>query len=214
MIEIIIFSIMALLMIGFMIYAVITQDKQPQNIAVYSGSFNPIHIGHKTIIEYLSKNFNWTYLIVTPQNPLKDNIEIPFKKRIEMVNEALYRNNIFNVISNSIEKDMLPPYYTINTLRKLKENEPNNNFKLVIGADCLNDIKKWYSYQDILIDFGVIVFPRDGLSFNELNDIKASLLKENNSYNIDIINIKTPDISSTEIRKAIKNGENVHNLLM
>ena len=71
MIDTIIFLPLALLLIGFMIYAVITQNEQPRNIAVYSGSFNPIHIGHKTVIDTLSNKFYWVYLIVTPQNPLK-----------------------------------------------------------------------------------------------------------------------------------------------
>lgn len=214
MIDTIIFSIIALLLIGFMIYAIITQDDKPRNIAVYSGSFNPIHIGHKAIIDYLSKNYDWTYLIVTPQNPLKENIEVSFEERIQTVIKALHKNEYFNVTPSSIEKDMLPPYYTINTLRKLKEMEPDNNFKLVIGADCLIDIQKWNSYQEILMDFGVIVFPRDKVTFSELNDVKNNLLKENPSYQIDIINIKTPNISSTEIRNALKDGENVDNLLM
>lgn len=45
-------------------------------IAVYSGSFNPLHIGHKAIMEYLTveKGFDWVYLVVSPKNPLKDSI--------------------------------------------------------------------------------------------------------------------------------------------
>ncbi|CCX52549.1 nicotinate-nucleotide adenylyltransferase [Alistipes sp. CAG:514] len=45
-------------------------------IAVYSGSFNPLHIGHQTIMEYLTreKEYDWVYLVVSPKNPLKDSI--------------------------------------------------------------------------------------------------------------------------------------------
>lgn len=212
--TIIIFSILSLLLMGSMIYMIFTQNNEPRTIAVYSGSFNPIHIGHKAVIDYLSKEYDWTYLIVTPQNPLKDKIEKPIENRIEDVTKALLKNEYFNVTVNAIENTMQPPYYTINTLRKLQEKESNNKFKLVIGADCLSDIRQWKSYDEILSDFGVIVFPRDNITATELETIKSNLLNENHSYQIDIINIKTPNISSTEIRNAINNGNNVNYLLM
>lgn len=212
--TIIIFSILSLLLIISMIYMIFTQNDEPRTIVVYSGSFNPIHIGHKAVIDYLSKKYDWVYLIVTPQNPLKDKIEKPIENRIEDVTKALLKNEYFNVTVNAIENTMQPPYYTINTLRKLQEKEPNNKFKLVIGADCLLDIRQWKSYDEILSDFGVIIFPRDNITVTELEIIKSNLLNENHSYQIDIINIKTPNISSTEIRNAINNGNNVNYLLM
>jgi nicotinate-nucleotide adenylyltransferase len=210
----ILFSIIAVLIIVILIVIMFNIDDEPRKIAIYSGSFNPIHIGHKVVIDYLSNNYDWTYLIVTPQNPLKEDIEVSFEERIRNVTKALQKNEYFNVTPSSIEKDMRPPYYTINTLRKLKEKQPNNQFKLAIGGDCLVDIKKWNSYQEILTNFGVIVFPRGDLTFNILNDIKRDLLMENPLYQIDIINQKTPDISSSDIRKAKKNGENVKYLIM
>lgn len=191
-----------------------TYKDKPQNIAVYSGSFNPLHIGHKAIVDNLSKKFDWVYLVVTPQNPLKDTIKVPIEERLEAVDNALIRNGYWNVVPSDVETTLLPPYYTINTLRKLKENEPKNNFTLVIGADCLADIKEWNSYQKILEDFGVIVFPRGEKDVEYLLNLKSSLLKENPNYKIEIETVKTPNISSTELRIAIKNGEDISNLLM
>lgn len=214
MIDTIIFSIIALLLIGFMIYAIITQDEQPRNIAVYSGSFNPIHIGHKAVIDYLSKEYDWVYVIVTPQNPLKDTIEVPSEERRKAVEKALINNGYLNVSVNDIENTLNPPYYTINTLRKLKEKEPQNNFRLVIGADCLEDIKRWNSYQEILTNFGIIVFPRGEINVNDIKQHALSLYRENPEYKIKIANAKTPNISSTEIREAKNKGENVNYLIM
>lgn len=214
MIVTIIFSIIALLLIGFMIYVVITHDEQPRNIAVYSGSFNPIHIGHKAIIDYLSKEYDWVYVIVTPQNPLKDTIEVPSEERRKAVERALINNGYLNVSVNDIENTLQPPFYTINTLRKLKEEEPQNNFKLVIGADCLENIKQWKSYKEILTEFGVIVFPRGEIDANELKRQSLMYYKENPEYRIKIANTKTPNISSTEIREAKNKGENVNYLIM
>ena len=214
MIDTFIFSIIALLLIGFMIYAVITQPEQPRNIAVYSGSFNPIHIGHKAVIDYLSNNFDGTYVIVTPQNPLKENISVSAKERADNISLALFKHEYYNVTINDIENTMLPPYYTIKTLRELKKKEPKNNFELVIGADNLKDIRSWKSYDEILLNFGVIVFPRGNIDLEELEIIKNNLMNENSNFKIKIANVKTPNISSTEIREAQKNGTNVDYLLM
>lgn len=210
--------LLTLIIISFIVIIALSLTKtlkdKPQNIAVYSGSFNPLHIGHKAIVDNLSKKFDWVYLVVTPQNPLKDTIKVPIEERLEAVNNALFCNGYWNVVPSDVETTLLPPYYTINTLRKLKENEPKNNFTLAIGADCLADIKEWNSYQKILEDFGVIVFPRGEKDAEYLHNLKNSLLKENPNYKIEIETAETPNISSTELRNAIKNGEDISNLLM
>ena len=207
-----------LIIIGFIVIFVLslirTMEKTPCNIAVYSGSFNPLHIGHKTVIDTLSKKFDWVYLIVTPQNPLKETIMMPSKERVKNAEEALKRNEYFNVIANDIESDMMPPYYTINTLKKLKEKAPLNNYTLAIGADNLTNIKDWHSYQEILLDFGVVVFPRGKEDIDYLESLKFNLLRENPDYKITVEHTITPNISSTEIRNAIEKGDSVKQLLM
>lgn len=214
MIVTIIFSIIALLLIGFMIYTVITQDEQPRNIAVYSGSFNPIHIGHKTIINTLSKKFDWVYLIVTPQNPLKDKIETSPEDRSEAAYKAVIKNGFYNVSVNNIENEMLPPYYTINTLKELSKRNENGIFTLAIGADNLTNIREWKDYDIILKEYGVIVFPRGAEDIQYLEALKDEFLLEDKNYKIEIEHTITPSISSTEIRNAIEKGDNVEHLLM
>ena len=186
----------------------------PCEIAVYSGSFNPLHIGHKAIIDVLSKKYNWVYLVVTPQNPLKDTIIVSPEERVKNAENALLKNEYFNVVVNNIESEMMPPFYTVNTLRELKRKNPINNFTLAIGADNLTNIKEWFMYQEILLDFGVIVFPRGTEDVEYLEKLKRDLLNENPEYKITIEHTITPNISSTEIRNAVKNGLNVDNLLM
>lgn len=207
-----------LLIIGFIVVLALglikTMKDTPCDIAVYSGSFNPLHIGHKTVIDTLSKKFDWVYLIVTPQNPLKGKIIKSSEERIKEAEAALRRNEYFNVITSDVENDMLPPYYTINTLKKLKESNPINNFTLAIGADNLTNIREWNSYKEILTDFGVIVFPRGAEDIEYLENLKFNLLKENPKYKITIEHTITPNISSTEIRNALEKGDDVHHLLM
>lgn len=207
-----------LIIIGFIVVFALslikTMKNTPCDVAVYSGSFNPLHVGHKTVIDTLSKKFDWVYLVVTPQNPLKENTQTPIEQRLEAADNALIRNGYWNVVPCDVETTLLPPYYTVNTLRKLKEDEPQNNFTLVIGADCLTNIKEWFMYQEILLDFGVVVFPRGKEDIEYLESLKFNLLRENPDYKITIEHTITPNISSTEIRNAIEKGENVKHLLM
>ena len=203
------------LMLGIFYVTMKQDDKFSRNIAVYSGSFNPLHIGHKAIIQELSRKYDWVYLIVTPKNPLKIDIdENTVDDRIDAAHKAMLKNEIFNVTVSDIEKNMLPPYYTIRTLDELQKQNPKNSFSLVIGADNLRQLREWKDYQRILLEYGVIVFPRGKDDVDVLENLRYEYLNENSGYKIEIINTLIPDISSTEIRNAIKNGINVDNLLM
>jgi nicotinate-nucleotide adenylyltransferase len=203
------------LMLGIFYVTMKQDDNFLRNIVVYSGSFNPLHIGHKAIIQELSRRYDWVYLIVTPKNPLKIDIdENTVDDRIDVAHKAMLKNEIFNVTVSDIEKNMLPPYYTIRTLDELQKQNPKNSFSLVIGADNLRQLREWKDYQRILLEYGVIVFPRGKDDVNVLENLRYEYLKENTGYKIEIINTLIPNISSTEIRTAIKDGINVDNLLM
>ena len=134
------------------------------HIAVYGGSFNPLHIGHLAIMKHLVEvaGFDAVYLVVSPKNPLK-------------------------------------------------EREPENDFTLVMGADNLAIIRNWKEYKTILKDFGVAVYPREG---HNLAQIKQDLLKEDPAYKIQILEAPLVTVSSTEIREAIKRGEEISHYLM
>ena len=179
------------------------------NIAVYSGSFNPLHIGHLAIIRHLIEvaDYDIVYLIVSPKNPLKDGISSAsaadrYNAAITAINRHF--SEISRVLVDDIELSMPEPHYTIRTLDALKEREPGNTFTFVMGADSLADIRRWKDYPRILSDFGVAVFPRQG---HDLEAIKADLQEENPAYRITLLNAKMVDISSTTIREAIASGD-------
>ena len=209
-------------------------------IAVYSGSFNPLHIGHQAIMEYLTlkKDFDWVYLVVSPKNPLKDGISAASgEARYNAAVNAVKRHPELHVWVDDIELKMNPPQYTIKTLDALKRREPENDFTLIIGADNLSSIKKWRDFQRLLIEYGVAVYPRTG--FN-LSRIYQELMNEcllspapyvldsadtdsetlcldnagNHLYKIQILDAPVVDISSTEIRKGLAEGKDMSNFLM
>lgn len=207
-----------LIIIGFITIFALAIIKALQNtscnIAVYSGTFNPLHIGHKAIIDNLSKKYDWVYVIVTPQSPTKSIQPTPTEICSDKLSKTLVKHEYFNVVANNIENEIPPPYYTVHTLQELKKRKPNNNFTLAIGADNLTNIKEWKDYEVILRDFGVIVFPRGEQDVEYLENLKKELLKENCEYNITIERTIIPTISSTQIREASIKGENVEYLLM
>jgi len=183
-------------------------------IAVYSGSFDPLHIGHLAIMEYLTRkeDFDWVYLVVTPQNPLKDAGKARTGvRRFRAARRAVRRHKGLRVKVDRIELRMPPPHYTIRTLDALREREPDNQFVLVIGADNLERMRKWKAYSRILGEFGVLVYPREGIDSAAL---AASLMEENPAYKIRLIDAPMVDISSTQIREGLERGEDMSRWLM
>ena len=185
-------------------------------IAVYSGSFNPLHIGHLAILKYLVSEggFDCVYLIVSPKNPLKDGISAAtgqerYEAAVKAVNRHFLDGN--EVMVDDIELTMPEPHYTIRTLDALREREPDNIFTLVMGADNLAGIRKWKDYRRILKEYGVSVYPRTGY---DLDEVRTDLLNEDPSYGIDIMNAEMVDISSTIIRNAISQGQDASHWLM
>ena len=177
------------------------------NIAVYSGSFNPLHIGHLAIMKHMTEvaGFDCVYLIVSPKNPLKDGISSATgQERYQAAVQAVARHPELKVMVDDIELQMPEPHYTIRTLEALKRREPENSFTLVIGADNLACIRSWRDYKTILKEYGVAVFPRTGF---DLEAIRTDLLTEDNSYKITLLNAEMVDISSTTIREALASGQ-------
>lgn len=209
-------------------------------IAVYSGSFNPLHKGHLAIIRFLTQKagFDLVYLVVTPQNPFKQSHSLPAgKERFDAAVEAVARHPELKVKVLDIELKMTPPQYTIRTLDALKAREPDNEFTLVIGADNLQNIHRWRDAPRILGEYGVAVYPRKGYDIGRLKGMlleecrhfpvpyvldasqgaapdNVSLEELDRLYNIRLIDAPIVDISSTQIREMRARGEDVSMYLM
>lgn len=189
-------------------------------IAVYSGSFNPLHIGHQAIMEYLTESmgFDMIYLIVSPKNPIKLTVSAETgRERYEAAVAAVERHPELKVKVDDIELDMPAPQYTIKTLDALAAREPDNTFTFVLGADNLADIRRWRDYGRILADYGVVVYPRKGF---DMKQIKETLMQEcigmqGKQYRICLMeDAPIVDISSTELRAAFAAGIDASAYLM
>ena len=167
-------------------------------IAIFSGSFNPIHNGHLAIArEALAQGaVDELWFLVSPQNPLKKNHDLlPEADRLKMVKLAI--ENEPGMMASDFEFHLPRPTYTIKTLESLKTNYPEHQFKLLIGGDNLAIFHKWFEYQRIIDEFGLIVYPRPEFSIENLPKFA----------NTTIISAPLIDLSATEIRKKLIKGE-------
>jgi nicotinate-nucleotide adenylyltransferase len=173
-------------------------------IAIFSGSFNPIHNGHLAIArEVLVQDAaDQLWFLVSPQNPLKKNLGlIRESDRLEMVKLAIENQN--GMRASDFEFHLPRPSYTINTLEKLRENYPEYQFKLLIGADNLLIFRKWYQYQRIIDEFGLIVYPRPDFNTESLPQF----------VNTTIISAPLIDLSATEIRQKLIKGDSIKGMV-
>lgn len=174
------------------------------NIGLLGGSFNPVHIGHLMLASYLQQfgEFDEVWLNLSPLNPLKSNPEelIPDVQRLAMLDIAIGKTNGLKVCD--LELSMPRPSYTINTLRYLEKRYPRHHFKLIIGSDNWRIFDHWRGSEDILSDFGVVIYPRPSYPVGTLFVDGA-----------DVVKAPTVDISSTFIRKALAKGMDMNYFL-
>jgi len=169
-------------------------------VGLFFGSFNPVHIGHLIIANYMA---NYTFLdevwfVVSPQNPFKEKKSLGnMYDRLEMVNLAL--EDTENLKASDVEFSLPQPSYTIDTLIHLDEKYPRKEFLLIMGEDNLQGLPKWKNAEVILRDYKIIVYPRPGFDAKELKEHPSVTMTD------------TPvmELSSTFLRNAIRDGKPV-----
>ena len=169
-------------------------------IGLFFGSYNPIHIGHLIIANYMANHttLDQVWLVVSPHNPLKEKSDlINMYDRLEMAKLAI--ENARNIRVSDVELKLPHPSYTIDTLTYLHEKYPEHQFSLIMGSDNLVSLKKWKNYELILRDYHIHVYPRPGHSPHDFS----------NHPSITITKTPLMELSATFIRKSIKDGKNV-----
>ena len=172
-------------------------------IAIYSGSFNPIHNGHIAVARAaLSEGYDEVWMVVSPQNPHKSKEELwPFEARMKMVKLCLANEEHIKV--SDCENTLPRPSYTINTLEYLREQHPEHQFSLLIGGDNLQKFHLWKDYQKIIDSFGLIVYPR----------ASGKAIQFENQPGIHIISAPLLNISASGIKKLLTENQSIHGLV-
>ena len=158
-------------------------------IALYLGSFNPFHNGHRDVILSAIKDFGMDRIIIVPsmQNPWKKEKALDFDKRVEIICEAIdaiwfkdLKNNkkelshLFNYVSiENIETKLIPPYYSYATLHALRNKYCNDKIYVLCGEDTMKDISNWMHGGKIIEDYDFLIVdrPRDSISSSSIREM-------------------------------------------
>ena len=183
-------------------------------VGLYFGSFNPIHVGHLIIANYMAEynDFDQIWLVVSPHNPHKKKTSLlADHHRLTLVKIAVEENE--KLQASDIEFKLPQPSYTVTTLAYLKEKHPNNEFSLLMGEDNLRSFHKWFNYEEILSNHKLYVYPRV-LTSGEVEKRPEALDAVKNHKNVILCDeVPVMKISSSFIRKSIKEGKDVKYLL-
>lgn len=174
-----------------------------KNVALYFGTFNPIHIGHLAIANYMLSfsSADEVWLVVTPHNPLKKKRTLlDDYQRLHMVNLAVEEMG-GRMRASNVEFNLPQPSYTSHTLAHLSEKHPDIHFQLIMGEDNLRNFHKWKNHKSILDQYGIIVYPRllPGSGDTELLEHPS----------VEVVKAPIIQISSTMIRNAIAEGKDM-----
>lgn len=173
-------------------------------IGLYFGTFNPVHIGHMIIAQYMLEysDLDEVWFIVTPHNPFKKkNTLLDDRQRLHMVHLAI--GDQFKLRASDIEFGLEQPSYTINTLTHLQQKYPDKQFALIMGQDNLGSFHKWKDYEKILEKCALYVYPRPGAEASQFDDYPE----------VHPIEAPLMELSSTQIREAVKDGKDVSYML-
>jgi nicotinate-nucleotide adenylyltransferase len=175
-------------------------------IGLYFGTFNPIHVGHLIIANYMVENsdLDEIWMVVTPHNPFKNKSSLlENNHRFELVYRAT--EDYSKIKPSNIEFKLPQPNYTVFTLAHISEKYPNKEFCLIMGEDNLKSLHKWKNYETILEHHHIYVYPRiaEGKVEHQFK----------NHPKIHKVDAPIVQISSTMIRNGIKNKKVIKSML-
>ncbi len=173
-------------------------------IGLFFGSFNPIHVGHLVIAEFMATqtDLDRVWLVVSPQNPLKPKKTLARDHdRLHWVKLAIEGNR--KLRASDVEFSMPKPSFTVDTLAFLKEKHPANDFALIMGGDSLASLHLWKNHETILAGHEIYIYKRPKIDLGGLATNPKVLL----------FDAPMMDISATFIRENISAGKSCRYLL-
>lgn len=180
-----------------------------KKIGLFFGTFNPIHNGHLMMANYIINNtdIDSILFVVNPTAPFKKNDNLlSFKDRMRIADLATFKYR--HIQATDVENNLPLPAYTYNTFRYyVKTYKEKFEFVLILGCDNLVKLPHWKNATEIIENHEIYVCPRNGINYNK------EIIKIENSFKtkgIKVIkDVPECNISSTLIRKEIKEGKNI-----
>lgn len=167
---------------------------------IFSGSFNPVHIGHLALANWLCEfaGLDEVWFLITPHNPLKEREELMDDQlRYELVEASIAGYPKFR--ASNFEFSLPQPTYSIDTLRALKRTYPDRQFHFIMGADNWASIARWKEAEALTSHYPILIYPRKGYEI---------VLPADHPH---ICTVAAPlmEISSTFIRRSLKEGKDI-----
>jgi len=177
-------------------------------IAVFGGSFNPPTVAHINLAkQILQKIKNVEKVIFVPVSTKYNKSGLGTdEERFNMLKSICDGEKGLEV--SSIELDSTRQLYTIETLEKIQQQNPNNDIYFVLGTDNLKELETWHAASKLLENFKVIVLERDDDSIETIIE-NNGFLKEHRKAFIKLDEIKKIELSASYIRELVKNGQSI-----
>lgn len=173
-------------------------------VGIYTGSFNPVHIGHLALANYLCEfeGLDEVWFMVSPRNPFKQEDELMGDAlRLELVRLAVEGYPKFR--ASDFEFHLSRPSYTVHTLEALRQTYPEHEFYYIMGSDNWASFTRWYEWKRILDENQILIYPRPGYPVQQ----------EALPAHARLVSSPVFEVSSTFIRRALHDGKDIRYFL-
>ena len=184
---------------------------------IMGGTFNPVHIAHLILAEHALEQFALDEIMFLPsRRPAYKPAEeiLPDAVRFQLLQLATAENPAFYVSDLELKRE--GNTYTADTMLQLKQLEPDTDFYFILGGDSLMKFERWYHPEIILANAHLLATTRGNGTDTAKQELVYQKAEElNRRFHSDIQVFTTPlmEISSTEIRKRLQNGQSVRYLM-
>jgi nicotinate-nucleotide adenylyltransferase len=200
-------------------------------VGIFGGTFNPIHYGHLRAAEEVREKLGFDKILFIPSGspPLKIKELADAKHRYKMTRLAIVTNRLFEL--SDIECRLSGKSYTVKTVEELKKNNPEIEFSFILGIDAFLDVTNWWHPERLITLANFVIISRPDFRFIDLQispyikinrrilkrldnaEIETYTIKLKSSRNATFLRLTPIGISSTGIRRLLKEGKSIKYLL-